>query len=60
MAKKKKSVEMERFLILPDGTEFLITGEDGVYWYSGDTQFFKHCGFEIVEREIEPAPAEDK
>ena len=60
MAKKKKLTETARFLILPDGTEFLVTGEDGKYWYCGDTQFFKHCNFKVEERETEIIPPENQ
>ena len=61
-SKKKNKTEKHWYLYTPDGTQFEITGEDGKYYYSGDTQFFKRHGYrtEIVEFPVvEPNETEE-
>ena len=55
MAKKK--VKVVRYLLLPNGERFEITGETGKYWLCGDTQFRKSHGWAVLD---EPVPIEDK
>ena len=38
-----------RFLVLPDGTRYLILREDGAYWYcDGGVNYSKANSFEVV------------
>lgn len=53
MASKKRKPKYERYLILPDGEQLKIIGEDGIYWYCEGTQFFKRLGYKVVERKID-------
>lgn len=41
MAKKAKSRAPELVLVMKSGEKFAITGEDGRYWYCGETRFRK-------------------
>lgn len=41
MAKKAKSRAPELVLVMKNGEKFTITGEDGRYWYCGETRFRK-------------------
>lgn len=61
MATKKKakaSAEEKRYFVLPNGTRYDVTGEDGKYVYCGATQFRRMRG-EIVTEKVAEAPAEE-
>lgn len=59
---KKKAKKRQLIFELPDGTQYLVTGEDGVFWYcrgeQGDTQFRKAANRGIVKEAEEEPPAE--
>lgn len=48
---KKKAVT---YVVLPDGSKYKITGENGKYWICGETQFRKsvYDVSEIKEKEV--------
>ena len=52
---RKKKTETNRWIVLRNGKRFLVTGEDGKYWFCGETQFLKAIHGEPIE-EPEPAP----
>lgn len=56
--KKKAKTEEKRYFVLPDGTRYEVTGEDGKFVYCGTTQFRRMRG-EIVTEKVTEAPAEE-
>ena len=59
MAKKKAKAKVRRVLLLPSGKQYEITGEDGIYWYCGGTQFFKRLGYAVTEAATEAEPEQE-
>ncbi len=55
--KKAKAQAEKKIFVLPDGSRYDVTGEDGKYVYCGATQFRRMRG-EIVTEKVAEAPAE--
>ena len=60
MATKKKAKSKTVF-VLPDGTRYDVTGENGKYIFCGNTQFRKNAGRgELVTETVPAADPEAK
>jgi len=60
MATKKKA-KTKTVFVLPDGTRYDVTGENGKYIFCGNTQFRKNAGRgDLVTEEITEADSKAK
>lgn len=57
---RKRTTKVERYLVIPYVGEYRIIGEDGIYWYCEESQFFKFLGYEVIEREVEEEAVEEE
>ena len=54
----RKSAKKIRYLVLPNGGQSEITGENGKYWFCGDTRWRKAHGWNTL-KDIEEKGEDD-